>query len=110
VRALDLQPDDGFIVDSLGWVYYMRARPLFETGRSEEAKKYLDRALKELLRAQELTGGDPVVSEHLGDTYLLLNEKQRALEKYEEAVNLEPREGEQPDLLEKLEALRREIK
>ncbi len=109
VRALDLRPDDGFIIDSLGWVYYMRARPLFDTGRSEEAKKYLDRALKELLRAQELTGGDPVVSEHLGDAYLLLDQRERALKKYQEAVDLTPREGEQPNLLEKLEALRREI-
>jgi len=109
VRALDLRPDDGFIIDSLGWVYYMRARPLFDTGRTEEAKKYLDRALKELLRAQELTGGDPVVSEHLGDAYLLLDQKQRALQKYLEAVELTPREGEQPDLLKKLETLQREI-
>ncbi len=109
VRALGLRPDDGFIIDSLGWVYYMRARPLFDTGRSEEAGKYLDRALKELLRAQELTGGDPVVSEHLGDTYLLLDQKQRALDNYREAVDLTPRDGEQPDLLEKLEALQREI-
>jgi len=109
VRALDLRPDDGFIIDSLGWVYYMRARPLFETGRSEEAKKYLDRALKELLRAQELTGGDPVVSEHLGDTYLLLDQKDRALQNYREAVEMTPREGEQPNLLQKLEALQREI-
>jgi tetratricopeptide (TPR) repeat protein len=87
----------------------MRARPLFDTGRSEEAKQYLDRALKELLRAQELTGGDPVVSEHLGDTYLLLDQKHRALQRYQEAVDLTPRESEQPDLFEKLEALRREI-
>jgi tetratricopeptide (TPR) repeat protein len=109
VRALDLRPNDGFIIDSLGWVYYMRARPLFDTGRQEEAKKYIDRALEELLRAQELTGGDPVVSEHLGDAYLLLNEKQRALENYLEALELEPRDGEQPDLLDKLEALQREL-
>jgi len=109
IRALDLRPDDGFIIDSLGWVYYMRARPLFDTGRKEEAKKYIDRALEELLRAQRLTGGDPVVSEHLGDIYILLNQKQRALENYREAVELEPREGEQPDLLDKLEALQREF-
>jgi len=109
VRALDLRPDDGFIIDSLGWVYYMRARPLFDTGRKEEAKKYLDRALAELLRAQELTGGDPVVSEHLGDAYLLLDQKHQALQNYQEAVDLIPREGEQPDLLDKIEALRREI-
>jgi tetratricopeptide (TPR) repeat protein len=109
VRALDLRPDDGFIIDSLGWVYYMRARPLFDTGREAEAKRYVDRALEELLRAQKLTGGDPVVSEHLGDAYLLLNQKERALENYLEALELEPRDGEQPNLLDKLEALQREL-
>ena len=108
-RAIELRPEDGYIVDSLGWVYYMRARPLVAGGRSREAQPLLDRALTELERAQELTGGDPVISEHLGDTYLLLDEKQRALEKFQEAIRLEPREGEQPELLEKFEALRREL-
>lgn len=110
VRAIELRPDDGYIVDSLGWVYYMRARPLVEGGRTAEAKPLLDRALRELKRAQELTGGDPVILEHLGDTYLLLDEKERALERFEEAVRMEPRESEQPDLIEKLEALQRELR
>ena len=35
--------------------------------------------------------------------------KRRALDKFEEALNLGPRENEQPDLHEKLEALRREV-
>ena len=108
-RAIELRPEDGYIVDSLGWVYYMRARPLVADGRAREARPFLDRALRELERADELTGGDPVISEHLGDTYLLLDEKQRALEKFEEAIRLEPREDEQPDLLEKFETLRREL-
>lgn len=109
VRALELRPDDGYIADSLGWVYYMRARPLVEMGRGHEAQPYIERALRELYRADELTGGDPVVSEHLGDTYLLLDDKVRALEKFEEAVRLEPRVGEQPHLYEKLESLQREL-
>jgi len=109
-RAIELRPEDGYIVDSLGWVYYMRARPLVGSGRSEEARPLLGRALLELERAHELTGGDPVISEHLGDTYLLLDEKQRALEKFEEAIRLEPRESEQPDLLEKYETLQRELR
>lgn len=108
-RALGLRPNDGFITDSLGWVYYMRALPLIETGRKREAKEYIERALKALHRAEELTGGDPVVSEHLGDAYLLLDEKEQALENYEQAVELDPREGEQPDLMKKLEGLRREF-
>ena len=39
----------------------------------------------------------------------LLDEKQRALDKFEEALRMEPRFNEQPDLLEKLENLRREL-
>jgi tetratricopeptide (TPR) repeat protein len=109
-RAIELRPDDGFIVDSLGWVYYMRARRLVEGGRTHEAKPLLKRALAELERAQKLTGGDPVISEHLGDTYLLLDQKQHALERFEEAQNLEPREGEQPQLQQKLESLQRELR
>ena len=110
LRAIELRPDDGYIVDSLGWVYYMRARPLIESGRRDEAKPLLDRALLELERAQELTGGDPVILEHIGDTYLLLDDKERALKRFEEAVHMEPRESEQPDLVEKLEALQKELR
>ncbi len=109
VRALEIRPEDGYITDSLGWVYYMRARPLVESGQMEQARQYLERAIQELERAHELTGGDPVVSEHLGDIYLLQGNRQRALEKFEEAVQLEPRPGEQPDLLQKLEKLRHEL-
>ena len=93
MRAIELRPDDGYIVDSLGWVYYMRARPLVEAGRREQAKRYLERAIAELERADELTGGDPVISEHLGDTYLLQGERKRALDKFEEALQLGPRDA-----------------
>ena len=109
VRAIELRPDDGYIVDSLGWVYYMRARPLMESGQRVEARRFIDRAIVELERAHALTGGDPVISEHLGDTYLLLNERRRALDKFEEAQNMGPRELEQPKLQEKLETLRHEF-
>ena len=54
-------------------------------------------------------GGDPVISEHLGDVYLLMDDKSRALEHYEEALHLKHRPEEQPNLLEKLEDLRREL-
>ena len=110
LRAIEIRPDDGYIADSLGWVYYMRARPLVASGRSREAQAYIERALEELKRAEQLTGGDPVVSEHLGDIYLLLNQKELALERFEEALQMDPREGEQPHLLEKLESLQRELR
>jgi tetratricopeptide (TPR) repeat protein len=109
VRALEIRPDDGYITDSLGWVYYMRARPLMERGHSSEGRALLERSIAELEKAAELTGGDPVISEHLGDAYLLLEDKQRALELYEEALQLGPREQEQPELRGKTESLRREL-
>jgi len=108
-RALELRPDDGYITDSLGWVYFMRARPLLEQGNIEEARVLLDRAVDELQRAAELTGGDPVISEHLGDVYLSLEQKGRALSMYEEALELAPRFNEQPRLREKYELLREEL-
>jgi tetratricopeptide (TPR) repeat protein len=108
-RALDLRPEDGYIADSLGWVYYMRAVPLVEEGQPVAAQEFIERALEQLERAADLTGGDPVVSEHIGDAYLLLDDKERALDRFEEALRLEPRFGEQPDLLRKLEDLRREL-
>jgi tetratricopeptide (TPR) repeat protein len=109
-RALELKPDDGYITDSLGWVYYMRARPLLAAGNVTEARLWLGRAAKELEKAAKLTGGDPVISEHLGDVHLALGEKRAALAHYEEAMRLEPRTAEQPELERKLEQLRRELR
>ena len=109
VRALQTRPEDGYITDSLGWVYYLRARPLIARGEVAEGRVLLERSIRELERADELTGGDPVISEHLGDAYFLLNQKKRALELYEEALGMEPRESEQPELRGKTERLRREL-
>jgi tetratricopeptide (TPR) repeat protein len=109
LRALDQRPNDGYITDSLAWVYYMRAMPLMGTGDATAGLVFLERARDKLFHAAELTGGDPVISEHLGDVYLALEERGRAYEFYQEAVRLEHRKDEQPNLLDKLEQLRREL-
>ncbi len=108
-RALELRPNDGYITDSLGWIYYMRARPLLESGNHADGMAFLEQSVVKLQRANELTGGDPVIFEHLGDAYLLRGERERALESYREAMELGPRPDEQPDLPEKLERLEREL-
>jgi len=51
-RAVDQRPDDGFIVDSLGWAYY-------KLGQYPEAVKDLERAVS-------LKPGDPVIKRSLG--------------------------------------------
>ncbi len=109
LRALDQRPNDGYITDSLGWVYYMRALPLMGTADATRGLSFLERARSQLFQAAELTGGDPVISEHLGDVHMALDERRRAYELYQEAVRLEHRKDEQPSLLEKLERLRREF-
>jgi predicted negative regulator of RcsB-dependent stress response len=108
-RALEISPEDGYITDSLGWVYYKMAEMHFKESRKEEALKLLDRAHGQLMQAAELTGGDSVVSEHLGDVLSLRGDKEGALRRYEEAVGLEVRESEQPMLLEKLDRLRDDL-
>ncbi len=109
MRALEQRPDDGYITDSLAWVYYMRARPFVEGGDLKLGRELLDRAIDNLNRAVELTGGDPVISEHLGDVYRLLRDPEQALRFYEEAASMGPRNAEQPDLHKKLEQLRKEL-
>lgn len=109
VRALELSPDDGYITDSLGWVYYRMAEERLAAKDEDEAFRLLERAETALVRAAELTGGDAVVSEHLGDVLLLRGDKRGALGYYEEAVTLDVREDEQPNLYDKLESLRRDL-
>jgi tetratricopeptide (TPR) repeat protein len=53
--AVELRPNDGYIVDSLGWAYY-------KLGRYEEA-------VEELERAVQLRPEDPIINDHLGDAY-----------------------------------------
>lgn len=54
-KAVDLEPNDGAIRDSLGWVYY-------RLGYYEDATIHLE-------KAAALMPYDPVVNDHLGDAY-----------------------------------------
>ncbi len=74
-RAVKHKPNSGYIIDSLGWVYFR--------------KGLYDKALIELKRAMELTPEDPVINEHLGDVYFKKEHYERALESYERALALE---------------------
>lgn len=55
VRADQLQPNDGAIIDSIGWAHY-------RLGHLTEAQAALERAI--LLEPE-----DPVINDHLGDLY-----------------------------------------
>jgi len=71
-RALKVEPEDGFYVDSLGWVYYKKGQ--------------YQKAVGELERAVNLSGDDPTITEHLGDAYNRLGKSRDARGQYEDAL------------------------
>jgi tetratricopeptide (TPR) repeat protein len=76
-RALELEPNNGAYLDSMGWVYFRQA-------------KYND-ALDSLLRAtKNIPKPDATVFIHLGDTCSKLNRVAQALEYWQKAILLEP--------------------
>jgi len=78
-KALELEPGNGAYLDSIGWIYYRKG-------------DYAS-ALKNLLLAEEKLeeSGNPdyVVYDHLGETYLKLDNKSKAVYYWEKAVKLE---------------------
>ena len=80
-RAVQLRPDDGYIVDSLGWVLYREGD--------------YQRAVINLERAVELKPDDPVINDHLGDAYWRVGRLNEARYQWRRALTLKP----EPDLV-----------
>ena len=74
-RAIDLKPDDYYVIDSMGWV-------LYRIGRHQEA-------LQHLRRAYELSE-DPEVAAHLGEVLWVMGEHAEAREIWETALKVTP--------------------
>jgi len=72
-KAATLRPEDGYITDSLGWVFY-------RLGRYAEAVPHLEQAV-------ELMPYDPTVNDHLGDAYWQTGRKIEARFQWERAKN-----------------------
>jgi tetratricopeptide (TPR) repeat protein len=70
-KALEIKPDDGFYLDSLGWVYFQ--------------KEDYPLALKTLLKANEFAPNEGVILEHISDVYKALGNEAKALEFIEAA-------------------------
>jgi tetratricopeptide (TPR) repeat protein len=75
-RALEIEPDNGYFVDSLGWIYY-------QMGKYEEAHLHLSRAV-------ELVPTDAVILEHLGLCQLKLERPDLAMQVLEKALEYAP--------------------
>ncbi len=77
-KAVEQRPNDGFIVDSLGWA-------LYRIGEYEEAVKHLQRAVK--LRPE-----DPILNDHLGDAYWQVGRHTEARFQWNHALEFDPDE------------------
>jgi tetratricopeptide (TPR) repeat protein len=87
-KAVEQRPDDGYIVDSLGWAYY-------RIGNYDEAVKHLERAV-------ELRPEDPTINDHLGDAYARVGRELEARFQWSHARDLKPEPEELPKIEEKL--------
>ncbi len=99
-RALELQPESGAFLDSLGWVYFRRGQYSQAIGTLESAVEH---------------DPDPMILEHLGDAYRSSSKKaqavdvyRRALETLKSAPELQETEGQAQNLERKLKMLSRE--
>ncbi len=87
-RALEIEPNNGSYLDSLGWVEFRKGK--------------FDQALADLLRAaKNIDREDPIVFEHIGDTYLKLNRVPEALESWQKALKLDPKNKSLADKIER---------
>jgi tetratricopeptide (TPR) repeat protein len=89
-RAVEQRPEDGYIIDSLGWAYY-------RLGQYDEAAKHLERAV-------ELKPEDPTVNDHLGDVYWRIGRLTEAKFQWSHAKDLKPEPEDLPKIEEKLKS------
>jgi len=85
-RAVAQRPNNGFIVDSLGWAQYL-------VGDYEAAVETLEKAVY-------LEPGDPTLNDHLGDAYWKVGREREARFQWDHALGL----GPAPDEVEKIAA------
>ena len=82
-KAVQLSPDDGYILDSLAWAYY-------RLGRYQEAVAPMEAAI--LTMSQ-----DPLVNDHLGDIYWKVGRHREAEIQWQRALSLDPTDTDDVD-------------
>ena len=88
-KAVRLHPNDGYIIDSLGWAYYLQ--------------KDYEQAVKQLDKAVELRPEDPTLNDHLGDVYWRLGRKLEAKFQWNQALSLNPEPEDATKIKKKVE-------
>ncbi|WP_323032356.1 tetratricopeptide repeat protein [Paracoccus sp. (in: a-proteobacteria)] len=80
-RAVELRPDDGYILDSLAWAY-------FRLNRYPEAVAPMERAVAAM-------ASDSLVNDHMGDIYWMVGRKREAEIQWHRALSLKPETEEE---------------
>lgn len=88
-RAVELRPEDGYIVDSLGWAYY-------QLGDYQRAIEYLEKAIA-------IEPGQATINDHLGDAYWRIGRKLEAKYQWQHAMTLKPEKKDEPLIARKIE-------
>ena len=88
-RAVELRPNDGYIVDSLGWAH-------FKLGQYDKATETLEKAIN-------LKPADPILNDHLGDAYWRVNRRIEARFQWNHARDMGPDPEDLPAILKKIE-------
>lgn len=88
-RAAELRPNDGYVVDSLGWAH-------FKLGQYREATETLEKAIN-------LKPSDPILNDHLGDAYWRVNRRIEAEFQWNHARDMGPDPEDLPAILKKIE-------
>jgi tetratricopeptide (TPR) repeat protein len=88
-KAVELRPNDGYIIDSLGWAYY-------QLGDYEQAVINIERAV-------ELLPADPTIADHLGDAYWRVGRKLEAKFQWQHAIDNKPEPEDLKRIQEKME-------
>jgi Flp pilus assembly protein TadD len=88
-KAVALRPDDGYIIDSLGWAHY-------RLGQYADAVRYLE-------KATELVPEDPTINDHLGDAYWRTGRLLEARYQWRYALQFHPEKNDIKPIEAKLE-------
>jgi tetratricopeptide (TPR) repeat protein len=88
-KAVELRPEDGYIVDSLGWAHY-------RLGDYSSAVQYLEKAI-------ELVPEDPTINDHLGDAYWQSGRPVEARYQWRRALQFGPQDDEIKPIQAKLD-------
>lgn len=81
IRAVQNAPDNGFILDSLGWLYFQREK-------YQKARDTLERAAK-------LAPHEPVILEHLAQAYERLGDRPRAHAIYQQILAVQQKQSKE---------------